>query len=73
VLGHGLWRRAFGSDPRVIGRVIRLKGEPYTVVGVLPATFRSAVLADLWTPLRLATTGEGEGINYEVVARLRPG
>ena len=73
VLGHGLWRRAFGSDPRVVGRVIRLKGEPYTVVGVLPASFRGAVQADLWTPLRPSTTGEGEGINYEIVARLRPG
>ncbi len=73
VLSHGLWRRAFGSDPRVIGRIIHLKGEPYTVVGVLPASFRSTVQADLWTPLRPSTTGEGEGINYEVVARLRPG
>lgn len=73
VLGHGLWRRVFGADPKVIGRIIRLKGEPYTVVGVLPASFRGTVRADLWTPLRPSTTGEGEGTNYEVVARLRPG
>src|ERR1700760_4325509 len=73
VLSHGLWRRPLGSGPRVIGRIIHLKGEPYTVVGVLPASFRSTVQADLWTPLRPSTMGEGEGINYEVVARLRPG
>jgi predicted permease len=73
VLSHGLWRRAFAADPAVIGRVVRLKGEPYTVVGVMPATFQSSVHADLWTPLRPAATGEGEGANYEIVARLRPG
>ncbi|HEX4497428.1 MAG TPA: ABC transporter permease [Thermoanaerobaculia bacterium] len=73
VLSHALWRRAFAADPQVIGRAIRLKGEPYTVVGVLPATFQSSVRADLWTPLRPSTTGEGEGTNYEIIARLRPG
>jgi predicted permease len=73
VLSHGLWRRAFAADPAVIGRVVRLKGEPYTVIGVMPAAFQSSVHADLWTPLRPAATGEGEGANYEIVARLRPG
>jgi predicted permease len=73
VLSHGLWKRSFAGDPQVIGRVIRLKGEPHTVVGVLPAGFQSSVRADLWTPLRPSTTGEGEGTNYEIVARLRPG
>jgi predicted permease len=73
VLSHGLWKRSFAGDPQVIGRIIRLKGEPHTVIGVLPARFRSSVGADLWTPLRPSTTGEGEGSNYEIVARLRPG
>jgi predicted permease len=73
VLSHALWRRAFAADPKVIGRAIRLKGEPYTVVGVMPAAFKSSVQADLWTPLRPSSTGEGEGTNYEIVTRLRPG
>jgi predicted permease len=73
VLSQALWRRAFAAEPKVIGRAILLKGEPYTVVGVMPATFQSSVRADLWTPLRPSATGEGEGANYEIIARLRPG
>jgi hypothetical protein len=36
ILSHGLWRNIFGSDPNISGKNILLKGEPYTVVGVLP-------------------------------------
>jgi predicted permease len=36
VIAHALWQRRFGADPSVIGRAIRLNGEPHTVVGVLP-------------------------------------
>jgi putative ABC transport system permease protein len=39
VLGEKLWRRRFGADPSVIGRAIRLDGSPYTVLGVMPASF----------------------------------
>jgi predicted permease len=73
VLSHGLWRRLFHADPAVIGHAIQLKGEPYTVVGVMPGAFRSSVHADLWTPLRPSATGEGAGSNYAIMARLRPG
>ena len=72
-LSHELWVDGFASDPEVLGRKVTLRGEPYTVVGVLPEGFRSTVDADLWTPLRPSTTGEGQGTNYAIVARLRPG
>src|SRR5262249_23085538 len=36
LLANELWRRRFGSDPRVLGRNIRLNGEAYNVIGVLP-------------------------------------
>ena len=39
LLGDGLWRSRFGADPQVLGRVLTLNGEPYTVIGVLPRTF----------------------------------
>ncbi len=39
VLGDGYWRRAFGADPDVIGRSIRLSGRPFTVVGVLEPSY----------------------------------
>lgn len=40
VLMHDLWREHFGGDPGILGKTIRLNGFPYTVVGVMPQTFR---------------------------------
>jgi predicted permease len=73
VLSHRLWQSAFGGDPTVVGNTIRLRGEPHAVVAVMPATFRTAVDADLWTPLRASRTGEGEGDNYGIMVRAGDG
>ena len=43
VLSHGLWTRVFGADPAIVGAPIMLRGEPYTVVGVMPAGFTGGV------------------------------
>jgi predicted permease len=52
VLGHGLWQRRFGGDPGVLGTTVRLDGEPYTVIGVMPRDFRyPSRETDAWTPL----------------------
>jgi predicted permease len=40
VLSDGLWRRAYGADPDVLGRSLRLDNDLYTIVGVLPPGFR---------------------------------
>jgi predicted permease len=37
VLSHSYWERAFGGDPSVVGRVVRMNDRPHTIVGVLPA------------------------------------
>ena len=73
VLSHALWTRVFNADPDIIGTAISLRGEPYTVVGVMPAGFNSGTPADVWTPVRSSATGEGGGTNYALYARLRPG
>lgn len=52
LLGYDLWQRLFQGDRNVLGRVLQLDKQPYTVVGVLP---RDAVFpdkAELWTPLQ---------------------
>ena len=73
ILSHQLWRSAFGGDTTIVGRTITLRGEPHTVVGVMPEGFESGVKADLWTPLRAGTDGEGEGENYQILLRLDDG
>jgi predicted permease len=70
VLSYALWKRAFRGDPSIVGQAVTLRGEPHTIVGVLPARFQSIVPADLWTPLHASRSGEGEGSNYAVVVRL---
>jgi predicted permease len=72
ILSHGLWTRVFAADPQIVGRPITLRGEPYTVVGVMPPGFTTGVPTDVWTPIHPSTKGEGGGTNYGMIARVRP-
>ena len=72
ILSHDTWQRFFDSDPNIVGGPILLRGEPHTVVGEMPRSFAGIRAADLWTPLRASTTGEGGGTNFQIVVRLRP-
>src|SRR5262249_56777693 len=40
VISDGLWRRAYGADPNVVGRTLRLDNDPSTIIGVLQPRFR---------------------------------
>lgn len=73
ILSHALWTHAFGADPGIVGRAVTLRGAPHTVIGVMPAGFRSNIPCDLWTPIRPSPTGEGGGENYGIIARIRDG
>jgi predicted permease len=81
VLSYSLWQSTFHADPNLIGKSIDLKGEPYTVVGVLPRNTALPVNqnaltptgADLFTPLRPAPSGECGGNNCGILVRLKPG
>jgi len=73
VISNELWRGAFGADPNISGRSILLKGEPYTVVGVLPEGAKTPLNADVYTPLQASREGEGGGTNFDVIVRLRDG
>jgi predicted permease len=78
VIAEGLWRRRFGADPGIVGRPITLDGEPYTVVGVMPASFQFAPFwateARIWAPLDLRPrASKREASSLRVFARLRPG
>src|SRR5215216_4271474 len=51
VLSNRMWKRDFAADPDIIGKDIRMNGEPYTVVGVLPAGMYDRLPMQLWVPL----------------------
>ena len=73
ILTYRLWRNTFGGDRELVGRTIHLKGEPYTVIGVLPEGVDTPLNADLYTPIQPSRQGEGSGTNYLVINRLRDG
>ncbi len=59
ILSHDLWQRRFASDASIIGSTVRLNREPYTVIGVMPASFRlMGFTPQLWTPLTLSPTDQ---------------
>jgi putative ABC transport system permease protein len=82
VLSDAVWRGRFGADPQVLGRVLTLNAEPYTVIGVaapgfafprgpeMPSDFQFAATPDLWVPLRPPTGGVAD---LAIVGRLRRG
>ena len=76
VLSYHIWESRFGSDPKVIGRVIRLNG-PIEVIGVMPRGFRFLYQdIDMWSAFRLDRNQpwrQTAGRFMNVVARLRPG
>jgi predicted permease len=73
ILAYDLWQNTFGGDPDILGSSVRLKGELHTVVGIMPPDFQADGNAEVWTPLRASTTGEGGGVNYTALVRLPQG
>jgi putative ABC transport system permease protein len=82
VISHGLWKRRFGGDPEVAGKTIKLNGNLFTVVGVMPPDFQFFIKngsltgnqPELWSPIVLQPTDrKRSGRFMTVVARLKPG
>src|SRR5438445_9190150 len=70
---YRLWRNTFSSNANILGQPILLKGEPFTVIGVLPEGATTPLNADLYTALQPSREGEGGGTNFESITRLRDG
>src|SRR5262249_39398288 len=85
VVGHDLWRGRFAADKAIVGREVRVNGEPYTVVGVAPEGFRGAnALEDIQLYVPMAMQASLRPLEAEsplrrdsrwlsLIARLRPG
>jgi len=75
VISNGLWQSRFGGEPGAIGSRIDLNGAPYTVVGVMPPTFRFLFDADVWHLIHrdIAIDRTRDSHSLLVVGRLKPG
>ncbi|HEY8231735.1 MAG TPA: ABC transporter permease [Vicinamibacteria bacterium] len=72
VLGHGLWQRRFGADPRIVGKTLTLDGAPHTVVGIMPPGFDFPNRAEMWMPLA-TDPSKADCWCYSTLGRLRAG
>ncbi len=76
VLSHSLWMQRYGGDASVIGQVIPINGEKHEIIGVMPASFRAALVttAALWRPLRLNPANPSRDVAvFHTIGRLRKG
>ena len=74
VIGHSLWVRRFGGDPNVVGRPIVLDGASTEIVGVMPESFRGAVIdAEIFAPLRINPATAPRGlVTLRVLGLIKP-
>lgn len=85
LIGYGLWERRFGSDPKIIGKPIRLNDYNYSIIGVLPKGFLGySDSAEVWIPMTMRDAAWPQTAQYDflhnrdihyhkVLARLKPG
>jgi len=74
LISDSLWHRRYAADAAAIGRIIRLDGVPYTIVGVMPPKFQYPTRSELWIPITPALGASGaatRGVTW--IGRLVPG
>ena len=79
ILGESLWHRRYNDDREIVGKSIRIDGEPYTVIGVLPRGFQflgtmpTSSAVEIWTPLQLPAASRDPRSVLECIGRLNDG
>jgi predicted permease len=85
VLSHALWQHQYSADPNILGKTVKLDEKPFTVIGVMPASFRFpfdgaplSEMADLWVPIafapdRLSAENRTREFGVGLIGRLKPG
>jgi len=77
VLGNGLWKNRYGSDPSIIGRVVKINSTAATIVGVMAPDMKFAFNSDLWVSLSAlppeTRNAKRDVRNFQGVGRLAPG
>jgi predicted permease len=74
LIGRAFWKERLGGDPKWLGRTLTINGQPFVVVGILPANFRYVMMprAQIFIPLNLEKTSRGENF-MSVIGRIKPG
>jgi macrolide transport system ATP-binding/permease protein len=85
VLSHASWQREFNADPQVVGRLVKINGGDYTIIGVAPRSFTGTSLLpqvpDFWAPASMQgqlVSGqdwlrEPNDFEFQLLGRLKPG
>lgn len=75
VLSYGLWQTMFHGDRDIVGHAVQVKGQPYTIVGVLPqnAVTPGGSSTELWDSLQPGQGGACTGYDCGILMRLKPG
>jgi predicted permease len=83
ILGHSYWKKRFNSDPSVVGRAVIVNGRPFSIAGVVPASFEGAyalVEFDAYLPLSMQAHEDYQDMitkrdehSLHVIGRLKPG
>ena len=73
LVSDGFWRRALGANPNVVGQGISLNAQPYTIIGVLPASFRWGANTDMLAPLAPDPARNRADHRLQVIGRVKAG
>jgi putative ABC transport system permease protein len=76
LLSYGLWRRRFGGDSSIVGKMISMDSRPHLVVGVMPPNFNFPERGNFWMPFVFeasASEGRGDRGYAGAIGRLKPG
>jgi putative ABC transport system permease protein len=73
ILGNGIWKNRYAADPAILGKSLRINGEPATIIGVMPPGMKFPTRAELWTQIIPAGETPRNRREYAVAARLRAG
>jgi len=72
LVSYQFWQSRLHSDRAAVGKTIKLDGQSFTILGVMPADFQFPRNADLWTPATISPTNRANA-TLRVIARLKPG
>jgi predicted permease len=73
LLSNTLWKSRYGGDPSIVGREVRVDGQPATVIGVMPKDFSYPRNEDLWVPAPITEGLPVDEYAYWLIARRHAG